>query len=101
MTLHVGLCRNRHRLPTKTYLLEKEVTMDFARLENDIRAAIDRETPRGLAGEPQVRFVECYVTGFTPATVALINVCRDMGLGLILLHYNRDTGWYERQEVRS
>lgn len=101
MTLHIGLCRNRHRLPTDTYLLEKEVTMDFARLEHDIREAIIRESPRGLYGEPQVSNIECYVTGFTPATVALINVCRDMGLGLVLLHFDRETGWYQRQGVRT
>ncbi len=41
-----------------------------------------------------------YVTGFTPALVALINVCRKVGMSkLTLMHFDRNSGEYVPQNV--
>ena len=41
-----------------------------------------------------------YVTGLSVALVAVINVCHDKGINLLLMHYNRDTGEYYPQKVK-
>ena len=43
--------------------------------------------------------VTLYVTGLTPATVAVINACLAARCGLVLMHYNRATGTYVPQQV--
>lgn len=45
--------------------------------------------------------VNLYVTGLTVALIAALNVCRVLGLKVTLYHYNRETGSYYPQEVKS
>ena len=40
-----------------------------------------------------------YVTGYTPAVVALINVCRKLGKKLFLMHYDTKRYYYRCQVV--
>lgn len=39
------------------------------------------------------------VMEYTPALIALLNVCRNEGIAVTLLHYDRDTNNYWEQEV--
>lgn len=38
--------------------------------------------------------INLYVTGFTPALIAVINMCRCNGITLNTWHYNKDSGDY-------
>lgn len=40
-----------------------------------------------------------YVTGLSVALVAALNACRELGIAVELLHYDRETGTYYGQEV--
>lgn len=48
-------------------------------------------TPENL---PTDLIINLYVTGFTPALVAVINMCRYNGITLNTWHYNKDSGDY-------
>lgn len=65
--------------------------MDFGVLEADAAKSI---VSTDAAGSLIV-----YVTGLTPALVAVINVCRLMHKDLILMHFDRDSGVYKAQLV--
>lgn len=43
--------------------------------------------------------LDVYVTGLTPATLAVVDVCNQRGISMTALHFNRDTGGYFRQQV--
>lgn len=43
--------------------------------------------------------VELYVTGATMAVVEVIKYCVDYSIPLVLMHYDKATGRYERQCV--
>lgn len=40
-----------------------------------------------------------YVTGLTPAMLAVVRVCDNRGIGLVAMHYNRNTETYFYQRV--
>lgn len=48
-------------------------------------------TPENL---PTDLIINLYVTGFTPALVAVINMCKYNGITLNTWHYNKDSGDY-------
>jgi hypothetical protein len=85
------LCSSRHETPAHgKAIFPNEVAnpLDFAGLE--IRAA------QVLAGY-NLPYLYVYVTGLTPALVAVINVCREKGIHLILKHYDRESGrWFSQ-----
>lgn len=41
----------------------------------------------------------CYVTGFTPATTALIRACLKRRVSLTLFHWNKEDGVYTAQRI--
>lgn len=41
----------------------------------------------------------CYVTGFTPATTALIRACIKSRVSLTLFHWNKEDGAYTQQTI--
>lgn len=43
--------------------------------------------------------VSVYVTGFTPALLALIRVCNERGIGLNAYNYDREAKTFWKQEV--
>lgn len=63
--------------------------MDFGSLESVALNALK------TAGHTVV----VYVTGMTPAVVAVINACHEMHKDLILMHFNKQTGRYKAQFV--
>ena len=44
-----------------------------------------------------IKTLDLYVTGLTPALVAVLNVCMRDSISCTLWHYNKDSGGYEPQ----
>jgi len=91
--LHVGLCKGRHEIPQvgDDYVFD-EITdpMDFASLGS-------RAAEWLLHIDKGVR-IYLYVTGFTPALVAVINaVSLTKANNLELMHFDRDSNSYKAQ----
>ena len=93
-----NLFKGRHEMPFEDApaIFSGETSpMDFSGLEyeamNSMNPALNMPTWRAVV----------YVTGLTMATVAVINVCRRMGIELVLMHYDRDTGAYKPQFVEE
>lgn len=84
------LCAARHSHPAIDGLpavFEDNIDpMDFSGLM--------RIAARKLKG---VRTLDLYVTGLTPALVAVLNVCMIDLISCTLWHYNKDAGGYEPQ----
>lgn len=120
--VRVALCEGRHEMPAEVegFIFPHDVTMDPKSLEDDALLWVCDTFPEcqwtdmpddgpeipSVTSDPDSVLVRnglliVYVTGFTPALVAVINACRYTGLwNLELRHYNRDTGEYDiRQEV--
>ncbi len=116
--LITALCSSRHPMPVEDAILPHEVSpMDFKRLEVQVFFGLSRlASKHGMVRwvsspdpdswgadivEPinDIAEVHCYVTGLTSAVVALIKVCRDEGISLTLLHYDRESGEYLPQKV--
>ncbi len=91
----VALCESRHDIP------EAEDGAIFGNTLNpkDVYG-IEREAKKVIS-ESGVESLYVYVTGLSVALVAVINVCRELGVELTLMHYDRDTNRYYEQEVRQ
>ena len=91
-----GLIKGRHRLPddVSTYIFPSDVPQDHicdaAYMENVCSAFCDKHKPDKIV---------VYVTGFTPALLALIRVCVARGIKLDAYNYNRETRSFWMQEV--
>ena len=93
MKINVGLFKGRHELPTKNYIFEGEVNpVDFKRMDECAVCWLMQYTDPG-----DVLYL--YVTGLTAATVAVIKACKMLGVGLVLMHFDRQTGKYVPQDV--
>lgn len=85
-TYTLGLCAGRHDLPVS----------DFIFYDGDITFPIN---PTALLDtvSTKLNFVnfgdklDVYVTGLTPATVAVIKFCSIKGIKLTLKHFDRDS----------
>lgn len=91
--LHVGLCKGRHDIPQvgDDYIFDEIADpMDFVNLGT-------RATKWLLHIDKGVR-IYLYVTGFTPALVAVINaVSLTKANNLELMHFDRDSNSYKAQ----
>lgn len=56
----------------------------------------DDMTPEYL---PKSIIINLYVTGFTPALVAVINMCKGENITLNTWHYNKDNGEYFKYPI--
>lgn len=88
----VALCEGRHEMPTG---------VSGAIFPHNINP-LDVE---GLEKTASNKLSDCtelalYVTGLTVALVAVINVCRQNGIKLTLMHFDRATGNYYQQPVK-
>lgn len=90
--ISVALCESRHEIPAAVNgsIFPQEIAdpMDFQGLYN---YCDDVLSGYGL------KQVNIYVTGCTPALIAVINWCRINGVICDLYHYDRETGNYKRQ----
>lgn len=69
-----------------------EATMDMESLYEQAFAYVEGHAREGDA-------LMCYVTGFTPATTALVKACLSCRVSLTLLHWDRETGSYKGQKI--
>ena len=94
MKIEAGLFKGRHELPVKNYIFTTgEVSpVDFKRMDEVALCWMMQHTDPG-----DVLFL--YVTGLTAATVAVIKACKRLGVGLVLMHFDRASGKYVPQDV--
>ena len=91
-----GLCRGRHEIPgVENYIFPGEVNpLDTKGLELDAVLALE------AAGDLSDG-IDLYVTGLTVALIAVVNAAITHGIALTLFHFDRATGNYYPQELRS
>ena len=89
----MALCKGRHDMPSEVQgaIFDCEVN------------PLD---PNGLLREviqskklENIDYLMLYVTGLTVALIAVMNACKMLGVRIMLMHYNKDTGEYYPQEV--
>lgn len=88
----LALCNGRHEMPTEVggYIFDtiEDVTDLFA-MEEIADKVLDQD----------LKYLDLYVTGLTPALIAVLNVCHRNGIMVTLYHFNRETGNYFPQVV--
>ena len=89
----VELCQSRHNTPAVHGAIFPNI------VENMNPLTLEREA-KNMIEAAGVEFLTVYVTGLSMALVAVINACRDLGVSLMLMHYNPTTGKYHPQFVR-
>ena len=91
-----GLIRGRHAVPDHVsfFVFDSDIPQDRIcdafYMEEICTRFLDLHGPSA---------VEVYVTGFTPALLALIKCCRERGIGLSAYNYDREGRKFWRQEV--
>ena len=91
-----GLIRGRHTVPDHVlfFVFSADIPQsriaDAAYMERVCTDFLDLHAPSA---------VEVYVTGFTPALLALIKVCKGRGIGLSAWNYDREKRSFWKQEV--
>ena len=91
MNYKFGLCAGRHEIPQVQDFIFNEV-LDPTDFDGMLKTA--RETIPADADS-----IEVFVTGLTPAMLAVARVCFERQADLIAWHYDRDAGDYKSQEV--
>ena len=86
----MGLCAGRHEIPVQDFIFDEipDVT-DFDAMAKAADAAIPRDADE----------LEVYVTGLTPAMLAVVNVCQGGKINLTALNYDEVSGQYIKQTV--
>lgn len=91
-----GLIRGRHKMPDHVsfFVFESDIPQanicDSAYFDAVCTAFLDKHSPSA---------VSVYVTGFTPALLALIKACSARGIGLTAYNYDRESKNFWKQEV--
>lgn len=86
------LCEGRHEMPS---VVEGAI---FGNSLNPLDVdGLEKTASEKLAG---IQHLTLYVTGLTVALVAVINVCRQNDIELALMHFDRSSGGFYRQEVK-
>lgn len=118
--LIIGVCEGRHEMPCNRFVFGQEVNpldvTSLAVLANE--RLIDLADEAGLewqACPARVPFqVSCtdiyamaynadciiYVTGLTVAVMAVVKAAFDSFDGVVLMHYNRESGQYYEQRIK-
>lgn len=86
------LCEGRHKMPEEVEGAIFSNTLDPLDIEGLEKIASDK-----LAG---VQSLTLYVTGLSVALVAVMNVCHQKNIKLVLMHFDRTTSNYYQQEVK-
>ena len=116
----LGLCQGRHEIPQVTgYIFTNEVNpLDVDGLElsakktllelfPEVKHTFIHGTNIYITDMADVGYMEVrgclmlYVTGLTVALVAVINACKELGITLTLMHYDRATEGYYPQDILS
>ena len=112
--MYAALIRGRHDIPTTNYIFDSVEDVKDYQAMNDVATNwlltnIGVHTEYGHAinaasytddtvytGNDRLYL---YVTGLSAALAAVIKVCAENGVKLSLLHYDRETGEYVRQDI--
>lgn len=86
------LCKGRHEMSAEIEGAIFSNTLDPLDIDGMEKIASDK-----LEG---VRSLTLYVTGLSVALVAVINVCHQKCIELVLMHFDRATGNYYPQKVK-
>ncbi len=93
--LTLGLCEGRHDI---------DIPMD-GYIYHDIKDPMDFDELKNVAFEALWRYghsdveLTLYVTGLTPALIAVLNECGALEIDVTLMHYDKVTGAYKPQKV--
>lgn len=88
----MALCNGRHEMPAEVGGYIFDTIEDVTNL-SAMEERAERVLGQGLKG------LDLYVTGLTPALIAVLNVCRRNETAVTLFHFNRETGDYFPQVV--
>lgn len=114
MPVVVGLCASRHAMPVNSYIYPESVDpTDFEwmdKIAEDFilhhvgltvteRQALDQRYGEDVSCWSGKRTLIVYVTGLTACTSAVIKACALNGVGLTLMHYDRESGEYLPQLI--
>ena len=96
MEIFCGLIQGRHSVPdsVKLFVFSSDIPQmhicDSKYMEHICNNFIDLHSPST---------VNVYVTGFTPALLALIKVCNKKNIHVVAYNYDREKRNFWRQEV--
>ncbi len=95
--INLGLCQGRHSIPqVSSYIFAQEVNpLDVDGLTRQAVISLYNLKKQGITA------IDLYVTGLTVALVAVINAAISHGIILTLYHFDRESGNYYPQELRS
>ena len=89
-----GLCKGRHQIPTNKFIFPAVINpLD---LDWQYDTAIKSMKELGIMEDGKL---ELYVTGLTVALITVLSICRSYNISVTLLHYNRNTDDYYKQEI--
>ena len=111
----VGLCASRHAMPVQEYIYPESVedptdfewmdkiaedfVLHHVGLTTVTRQALDQRWGEDVPCWAGERTLVVYVTGLTACTAAVIKACALNGVGLTLMHYDRESGEYLPQLI--
>ena len=88
----MGLCAGRHDVPVQDFIFKEILNpTDYQWME----ATAERAIPSNC------NELDIYVTGLTPAMLAVVKVCERRGITLTAMNFDRETGKYLEQLVFS
>ena len=93
----VALCESRHEMPNEVEGSIFPNTIDPVNI-GSMRVQCARSLSRFVL-QNGYKYLVVYVTGLTVALVEVINWCIRNKVNLTLMHYDRSTGKYYRQDV--
>lgn len=89
-TLTIGLCSGRHDLPVTDFIFDNgDITFPI-----NPNALLDTVTSKLSNKITSGDKLDVFVTGLTPATVAVIKFCSINGIKLTLKHFDRDSNGF-------
>lgn len=97
MTISCGLIAGRHKLPD--YVKDYVFRTDIPQTHICDSAYLDRICTDFLDKHPNADMVCVYVTGFTPAMLALVKACSARKIHLMAMNYDRENRNFWSQEV--
>lgn len=87
-----ALCAGRHTMPKEVEGAIFSNTLDPLDVKGMEKIASDK-----LEG---IQSLTLYVTGLSVALIAVVNICHQKGIELVLMHFDRVTGNYYQQVVK-
>ena len=95
-TIKLGLVKGRHNIPDVTeYIYQGEID-DPSNIQKLWKTADDCIGDMSM----DIDEIELYVIGLTPCLIEVLNVCKDYGIKVTLMHYNPKTQSYYPQAVK-